>query len=146
MPVNETDENIERIIQLHRKFEKGKEVSDDELRETIEKMNIKTSLTLDQLVESFKLFHKGYNDREIANKLGDSRASRNVERARVKMGLFRWNDFITPFDVNKFLKAIDKGKKDHEIAELLGAGLSTVRTYRQVFRCHQLYGEPDIVK
>ncbi|MHC1582855.1 MAG: hypothetical protein ACXQT5_07780, partial [Candidatus Syntropharchaeia archaeon] len=129
-----------QMIQLldSREFEREK------VEKAIRDLKIKTTLSLDQLIDVFYLYFKGLSDREIAIKLGDVRMMRNVERARIKMGLFRVKDFDAPFDVNKFLDLVREGKKDDEIAEILGAGSSTVRSYRQVFDYYRKYGEPPL--
>ena len=134
------DKPIEEMIALR----SGNSASDQAIKDAIKALNIKTTLTLDEMVTVFKLYHKNCSDSEIAVTLGDRKKMRNVERARIKFGLFRWRDFETPFDINEFISAVDDGKTDAEIAAMFGAGKSTIRTYRQVLDWHEVYGAPDI--
>jgi len=134
------DESIEEMVAIT----SGNDVTEQEIKETIGKLSIKTTLAPDELVTVFKLYFRNCSDGEIAVKLGDRKKMRNVERARIKMGLYRWRDFEMPFDINEFLHAIDAGKNDSEIAKMFKAGKSTVRTYRQLLDWHEAYGAPDI--
>lgn len=134
------DKPIEGMLALG----SGSDASDQEIKDAVKALSIKTTLTLDEMVTVFKMYHEGYSDSEIAVSLGDRKKMRNVERVRIKCGLFRWRDFETPFDVNEFISAVDGGKTDAEIAAMFGAGKSTIRTYRQVLDWHETYGAPDI--
>ncbi|NIA10575.1 MAG: hypothetical protein GWP10_12820 [Nitrospiraceae bacterium] len=134
------DESVEQMITLR----PGNDVTDQAIKDTINALNIKTTLTPDEMVTLFKLYYQNHSDSEIAVLLGDRKKMRNVERARIKMGLFRWRDFEMPFDINEFIHAIDTGRTDAEIAAMFSAGKSTVRTYRQVLDWHEVYGAPDI--
>ncbi|MCD6146091.1 hypothetical protein CW696_04590 [ANME-2 cluster archaeon] len=134
------DEIVEQMITLR----SGNGATDQAIKDAISALNIKTTLTLDEMVTLFKLYHQNCSDSEIAVSLGDRKKMRNVERARIKMGLFRWRDFETPFDINEFIHAVDAGRTDAEIAAMFSAGQSTVRTYRQVLDWHEVYGAPDI--
>jgi len=86
------DEPIEGMIALG----SGSDASDQEIKNAVEALGIKTTLTLDEMVAVFKMYHKDCSDSEIAVSLGDRKKMRNVERVRVKCGLFRWRDFETP--------------------------------------------------
>lgn len=134
------DKPIEEMIALRA----GNDASDQEIKDAIKALNIKTTLTLDEMVTVFKMYHKNCSDSEIAVTLGDRKKMRNVERVRIKFGLFRWRDFETPFDINELIRAIDDGRTDAEIAAMFGAGKSTIRTYRQTLDRHEAYGAPDI--
>jgi hypothetical protein len=134
------DESIEEMVAIT----SGNDVTEQEIKKTIGKLSIKTTLAPEELVTVFKLYFRNCSDGEIAVKLGDRKKMRNVERARIKMGLYRWRDFEMPFDINEFLRAIDAGKNDSEIAKMFKAGKSTVRTYRQLLDWHEAYGAPDI--
>ena len=134
------DKPIEGMIALG----SGSDASDQEIKNAIKALSIKTTLPLDEMVTVFKMYHKDCSDSEIAVSLGDRKKMRNVERVRIKCGLFRWRDFETPFDINEFIHAVDDGKTDAEIAAMFGAGKSTIRTYRQVLDWHETYGAPDI--
>lgn len=134
------DECIEKMIALS----SGDGNTEQAIKDVIRSLGIKTTLVLDELVAVFKLYHQNCSDGEIAASLGDRKKMRNVERARIKLGLFRWRDFEMPFDINKFIRAVDTGKTDSEIAVMFGAGKSTVRTYRQMLDWHEAYGAPDI--
>ncbi len=134
------DESIEEMVAIT----SGNDVTEQEIKKTIGKLSIKTTLAPEELVTVFKLYFRNCSDGEIAVKLGDRKKMRNVERARIKMGLYRWRDFEMPFDINEFLHAIDAGKNDSEIAKMFKAGKSTVRTYRQLLDWHEAYGAPDI--
>ncbi|KAF5410300.1 MAG: hypothetical protein U9N46_04630 [Euryarchaeota archaeon] len=134
------DESIEEMVAIT----SGNDVTEQEIKKTIGRLSIKTTLAPDELVTVFKLYFRNCSDGEIAVKLGDRKKMRNVERARIKMGLYRWRDFEMPFDINEFLHAIDAGKNDSEIAKMFKAGKSTVRTYRQLLDWHEAYGAPDI--
>jgi len=134
------DEPIEGMLALG----SGSDASDQEISNAVKALSIKTTLTLDEMVTVFKMYHEDYSDSEIAVSLGDRKKMRNVERVRVKCGLFRWRDFETPFDINEFIHAVDDGRNDAEIAAMFGAGKSTIRTYRQVIDWHETYGAPDI--
>ena len=134
------DKPIEQMIAL----QSGNSASDQAIKDAIKALNIKTTLTLDEMVTVFKLYHKNCSDSEIAVTLGDRKKMRNVERVRIKCGLFKWRDFETPFDINEFISAIDDGMTDAEIAAMFGAGKSTIRTYRQVLDWHEAYGAPDV--
>ena len=134
------DEAIERMITLS----SNEKATDQMIKDTIKSLNIKTTLTLDEMVTVFKSYHQNRSDSVVAVSLGDRKKMRNVERARIKLGLFRWRDFEMPFDINKFIRAIDAGKNDAEIAAMFGAGKSTVRTYRQLIDWHEAYGAPDV--
>lgn len=134
------DEAIERMIALS----SNESATDQMIRDTIKSLNIKTTLTLDEMVTVFKSYYQNCSDSVVAVSLGDRKKMRNVERARIKLGLFRWRDFEMPFDINKFIRAIDAGKTDAEIAAMFGAGKSTVRTYRQLIDWHEAYGAPDV--
>ncbi|HIE31394.1 MAG TPA: hypothetical protein EYP67_03315, partial [Methanosarcinales archaeon] len=134
------DEAIERMIALS----SNENATDQMIRDVIKSLNIKTTLTIDEMVTVFKLYHQNCSDSVVAVSLGDRKKMRNVERARIKLGLFRWRDFEMPFDINEFVRAMDTGKTDAEIAEMFGVGKSTVRTYRQLIDWHEAYGSPDI--
>ena len=134
------DKPIEGMIALG----SGSDASDQEIKNAIKALSIKTTLPLDEMVTVFKMYHKDFSDSEIAVSLGDRKKMRNVERVRIKCGLFRWRDFETPFDINEFIRAVDDGRNDAEIAARFGAGKSTIRTYRQVLDWHEAYGAPDI--
>ncbi len=134
------DESIEEMVAIT----SGNDVTEQEIKKTIGKLSIKTTLAPEELVTVFKSYFRNCSDGEIAVKLGDRKKMRNVERARIKMGLYRWRDFEMPFDINEFLHAIDAGKNDSEIAKMFKAGKSTVRTYRQLLDWHEAYGAPDI--
>ncbi|RZN36101.1 MAG: hypothetical protein EF813_07775 [Methanosarcinales archaeon] len=135
------DDAIERMIVLS----SNKNPTDQMIKDTIESMNIKTTLTLDEMMAVFKSYYQNLSDSAVAVSLGDRKKMRNVERARIKLGLFKWRDFEMPFDINEFLPAIDAGKTDAEIAAMFSAGKSTVRTYRQLIDYHEAYGAPDVV-
>jgi len=136
-------DSIEEMIALHSRSP-GNRPTDQEIKDAISNLDIKTTLSPDEMATVFKLYYKDCTDGEIAVKLGDRKKMRNVERARIKLGLFRWRDFEMPYDINEFIHAIDAGKNDAEIAQMFSAGKSTVRTYRQLLDWHEIYGAPDI--
>ena len=56
------DEPIEGMIALG----SGSDASDQEIKNAVEALGIKTTLTLDEMVAVFKMYHKDYSDSEIA--------------------------------------------------------------------------------
>jgi len=77
------DKPIEGMIALG----SGSDASDQEIKDAIKALGIKTTLPLDEMVTVFKMYHKDCSDSEIAVSLGDRKKMRNVERVRVKCPL-----------------------------------------------------------
>ena len=103
------------------------------VKEMINRYDIQTKLTPEQLATVVRLFYKGLSDTEIAEQLGDRALNKTVSRARIKLHLFRDSDLKSPFDKSEFLELSSSGKSVKEMAEALGVAPSTISEYRNIF-------------
>lgn len=103
--------------------------------EMIDRYNIQTKLTADQLASMVRLFYKGLTDTEIAEELGDRALNKTVSRARIKLHLFRESDLRQPFDKDDFMQLVESGCSVKEMSEALGIAPSTISEYRNIFDC-----------
>jgi hypothetical protein len=103
--------------------------------EMIDRYNIQTKLSAEQLASMVRLFYKGLTDTEIAEELGDRALNKTVSRARIKLHLFRESDLRLPFDKEDFMRLVGSGCSVKEMSEALGIAPSTISEYRNIFDC-----------
>jgi DNA-binding CsgD family transcriptional regulator len=99
----------------------------------VEKYNIQTKISPEQLAAIVRLFYKRLSDTEIAEQLGDRALNKTVSRARIKLHLFRETDLKPPFDKEEFVRLSEAGRSVKEMSELLGVAPSTISEYRNIF-------------
>jgi predicted transcriptional regulator len=116
------------------------------VNEMIDRYNIQTKLTPQQLATVVRLFYKGLSDTEIAEQLGDRALNKTVSRARIKLHLFRDSDLKPPFDKDEFLELSESGKSVKEMAEALGVAPSTISEYRNIFESQKASERDGYIK
>lgn len=90
---------------------------------------IKTNFSPKQLAKIITAYIDGKSDNQIARELGDEKFSRSVGRARIRLKLFRDNDFNIPFDYGTVEKLIEEGRSLKSISEDLGISYSSFRLF-----------------
>lgn len=116
------------------------------VKEMIDRYNIQTKLTPEQLATVVRIFYKGMSDTEIAEQLGDRALNKTVSRARIKLHLFRDSDLKPPFDKNEFFELSSAGKSVKEMAEALGVAPSTISEYRNIFESQKASERDGYIK
>ncbi|MHC1627160.1 MAG: response regulator receiver protein [Methanoculleaceae archaeon] len=102
------------------------------IREILEAVPFKTKLTPRQLARLVCCYYEGMNDTEIARELGDEKLSKTVARARVRLKLFREQDFKMPFPEERLVELMASKRTMKEISEELGISPSSLREYRHI--------------
>lgn len=137
---NNNTKVVEKQAILHGDLKGSKEI-ERALRgvvsEMIERYNIQTKLTPDQLAAMVRLFYKGLSDTEIAEGLGDRALNKTVSRARIKLHLFRESDLKPPFDEKDFMNLVEAGCSVKEMSERLSVAPSTISEYKNIFECQR---------
>lgn len=78
--------------------------------------------------EFLQLYHKGFNDSQIARELKVGHVS--IKRIRERMSLESIFKYKRSFDTKVFKVLWKEGKNDTEIAEILNVSSSTIQNYR----------------
>jgi len=102
------------------------------MREILETVPFKTKLTPRQLATLVCSYYEGKNDTEIARELGDEKLSKTVARARIRLKLFRDQDFRMPFSEERLEELLASDRTMKEISAELGVSPSSLREYRHV--------------
>ena len=102
------------------------------IREITEREYFRTSLTPVKLARLILLYHDEKNDSEIATALGDKKLSKTVSRARIRLKLFREQDFTFPFDLVKMKELCNSDLTMKEVAEELGISPTSLREHKHV--------------
>ncbi|MGC9435208.1 MAG: response regulator receiver protein [Methanomicrobiales archaeon] len=102
------------------------------MREILETVPFKTKLTPRQLAMLVCSYYEGKNDTEIARELGDEKLSKTVARARIRLKLFRDQDFRMPFSEERLEELLASDRTMKEISSDLGISPSSLREYRHV--------------
>jgi hypothetical protein len=114
--------------------------------EMVNRYNIQTKLSTEQLASMVRLFYKGLSDTEIAEQLGDRALNKTISRARIKLHLFRESDLKLPFDREKFLQLVGAGCSVKEMSEALNIAPSTISEYKNLFECQRASKRDGYIK
>jgi hypothetical protein len=103
-------------------------------KEIIENELLPTDLQPIQVAKIIIGFYAGKTDNRIATELGNTKLTRSVGRARIKLKMFRDFDFNNiPFSKEEMDNLLNSGKTWKKISDDLGIHPSVFRHYRNIY-------------